>query len=112
MSKRKNRVALIAIPITFAVATTSFFISFFLKKKETIPENVKEVAKNAVKDIESTALELKEAIENKNTNQLERNIDNAVESAKTRIDKMAAQIKNQLKSFEIHGSSPLNTKTA
>ena len=111
MSKRKNRIAQIAIPITVAVATASLFIRFFTKKKETIPENVKEVAKNAVQDIENTVLELKEAIENKSINQLEKNIDNAVESAKTRIDKMATQIKTQLKGFELQGSSPLNVRT-
>jgi LytS/YehU family sensor histidine kinase len=111
MSKKKNMIAKIAIPITVAVATASLFIRGFTKKKETIPENVKEVAKSAVQDIENTVLELKDAIENKSVNQLEKNIDNAVENAKTRIDKMATQIKKQLKGFELQGSSPLNTRT-
>lgn len=104
MSISKNRIALIAIPITVAVATASLFIRFFPRKKEMIPVDVKVVAKNAMKDIERTVLELKEAIENKSVNQLEKNIDNAVESAKIRIDKMAAQIKTQLKGFELQGS--------
>lgn len=110
MSKGKNSIALFAIPITVVVATASLFIRFFSKKKQSIPENIEEVAKNAVQDIEKTVFELKDAIENNSVNQLEKNIDNAVESAKTRIDKMATQIKSQLKGFELRGPSPLNVR--
>lgn len=102
MSKRKTNIALIAIPTTIALASAGLFARHFLKKKEIIPEEVKTVTKNAVKDIENTVSELKDAIENKSVIQLEKNIDNAVENAKTSIEKIATGIKVQLQ--EVQGS--------
>ena len=97
MPGRNNRIVLIAIPIALTLAVASLFARLFSKKKEVIPEEVKIMARNAVKDIEITVMKLKEALENKSAYQLEKNIDNAVEIAKSSIDKVASQIKVQLK---------------
>ncbi len=100
MSIRGKNIALIAIPATIAVASAGLVAHHFIKKKEIIPEEVKTVTKNAVKDFENTVSELKDAIENKSVIQLEKNIDNAVENAKTSIDKIATGIKVQLQEVQ------------
>ena len=111
MSDSRKKIVSIALPITIAVASVSLVIRFFFKKKEVIPEEVKEVTKNAVRDIENTVTELKDAIENKSVVQLEKNIDNAVESAKTSIDKIASGIKLQLRNY-VQDSSSLHIQAS
>jgi hypothetical protein len=110
MSKRKSSIPFFVIPITVAVATASIFIRRLFKKKEVIPEEIKTMTKNAVNDIENTVVDLKEAIENKSVSHLEKNIDNAVENAKSSIDKIATHIKIQLKNFDIQNPQSQNTK--
>jgi hypothetical protein len=112
MTSVQKKILNLSIPITLGIIFFGIVRRFFRRKPEIIPEKVKSFTQNAMKDIENTVGELKEAIENKNANQLEKSIDAAVENAKRSIDKIGSHIKSQLQNYEIHDTLPKNIQAS
>lgn len=106
MSDMKKKVVFTAIPLTL-LALSGIIFKLLKRKKEPISEEIIETAKDATKDIDSTVTELKGNIEGKSAVQIERTIDNAVENAKNKLDKIAFQIKDKIRTYRSKQSPDL-----
>jgi len=78
-------------------------LCFFTKcrcasKKKRISEATRRAAKESGLELDYAISDLKRSLEGKSAEQLERGIDSFVENAKSRIDKIANQLKNKVHS--------------
>lgn len=97
MADVKKNLAYTAIPLA-ALAVAGLIMKKVAGRTETaaITEEVKEAADHATKDFQNAFTDLRYTVEGRTGRQIEKNIDTAVANAKSRLDRIASQLKDRL----------------
>lgn len=62
-----------------------------------VTERIKQVTRDTVHDLESTVSDFRHNLEGKSASQLQKSIDSIVDNTKSRIDRIANQLKNRIR---------------